>query len=246
MHISYPRRGRIVAGLLALAVALLPMAATMPAAAAAEAATEPTGRPVSFNSNDGVVLSGIWYGEGNHVVVMSHQYNHDQQSWKPLVAKLVGQGYAVLTYNFRGYPPSEGTREIGLIGGDLSAAVRFARGKGAGEIVLIGASMGGIATVPVAVAEHVTAYVTISAPLGFAGLEASDGALKGTSAPKLFINSELDDYIEDTRHMAEVAREPKTLAIYPTGFHGTDLFATESGPQLQQQIVEFVEASMPL
>ena len=243
MHISHPRRGSVVALCLALAAVFLPMA--IPAAVSAEAA-EIEGKVVSFTSQDDIALSGTWYGDGNHVVVMSHQYDHDQQSWKPLVAKLVAEGYAVLTYNFRGYPPSAGAKDIGLIGRDLSAAVHFARDQGAGDVVLIGASMGGIATVPAAIIDHVTAYVTISAPLGFAGLLASDGALKGSAVPKLFINSEADDYIADTRHMAEVAREPKTLAVYPTGAHGVDLLATESGPQILQQIVDFVEASSPL
>lgn len=243
MHIRQPRRGRIVAVLLALAATLLPM--TLPAISA-ETAAEIEGKVVSFTSSDDIVLSGIWYGEGTRVVVMSHQYNHDQLSWKPLVARLVAEGYAVLTYNFRGYPPSAGTREIGLIGRDLSAAVHFARDQGAMDVVLIGASMGGIATVPAAILDHAAAYVTISAPLGFAGLLASDAALKGAAIPKLFINGERDDYIKDTRHMAEVAREPKTLAIYPTGFHGTDLLLTKDGPQIQQQIVDFVKASSPL
>jgi alpha/beta superfamily hydrolase len=243
MHRPNLYRRVLAAGLLALC-AMLPFAAT--ATLAATAASELSGRVVNFTSKDGIALSGLWYGESDHVVVMSHQYNHDQQSWKPLAARLVAAGYAVLTYNFRGYPPSAGTRDIGQIGHDLDAAVRFARDQGAREVVLIGASMGGIATVPAAIVDHVTAYVTISAPLGFAGLVASDGALKGSAVPKLFINGERDDYIADTRHMAEVARPPMTLAVYPTGFHGTDLLLTKDGPTLQQQIVDFVKTSSPL
>ena len=65
-------------------------------------------RIVAFTSDDGIALSGLWYGEGGNVVILSHQYDLDQSAWADVANSLADQGYGVLTYNFRGYKPSEG------------------------------------------------------------------------------------------------------------------------------------------
>ena len=206
----------------------------------------PAGEIVTFAADDGTALSGVWRGTSDHVVVLSHQYDKDQSGWAPLVGLLDEAGYSTLTYNFRGYPPSQGQRVISELQHDLDAAIAYAREHGATHIVLVGASMGGIATVPAAVSAQPDAYVTISAPVGFGGLDATDEALMASKAPKLFVNSEFDSYILDTRHMAEVAAEPKTLSIYPSGAHGMKIFAPHSSPKLLEEIVAFVKTNSPL
>ncbi len=225
-----------------IAAALVLAAIACPAVAADPG----PGETVTFSASDGTLLSGVWRGGSDRVVILSHQYDQDQTSWAPLVARLEEAGYATLTYNFRGYPPSQGQRVISELGRDLDAAVAFARSRGATHLTLIGASMGGIATVPAALTAAPDAYVTISAPTGFSGLEAPDDALAASPAAKLFINSENDDYIADTRHMAEVAAEPRTLSVYPTGLHGVLLFLTPDGERLLDEITDFVKANMPL
>jgi len=214
--------------------------------AAAAADDLAAGRVVTFTADDGTRLSGVWRGTSDHVVVLSHQYDIDQAGWAPLVEQLDRAGYATLTYIFRGYPPSEGKPVISELQRDLDAAATFARAQGASQLVLIGASMGGIATVPAAIAIEPAAYVTISAPLGFAGLEASDAALQTSAAPKLFINSQGDPYVADTEHMAAVAAEPKTLSVYASSLHGMRLLSSKAGPELVGEIVNFVAAHMPL
>ena len=201
---------------------------------------------VAFTSDDGVALSGLWYGDGDNVVILSHQYDLDQSAWADVANTLAGQGYGVLTYNFRGYKPSEGTQDIGAIGHDLDAAIAFAKAGGATNLVLVGASMGGIVTVPAAVAAQPLGYVTLSARLGFAGLAADDASLTASTAAKLFINSEADNYIADTRHMFEVAAEPKTLEIYPGARHAMSMFAGTGGADVQARIVKFIDDVMPL
>jgi len=229
-------KSQIGAAILALALFSLPTLAD----------DVPSGRIVNFTADDGTELSGVWRGTSDHVVVLSHQYDIDQTGWAPLVDLLDQAGYATLTYNFRGYPPSGGEPVISELQRDLDAAVAYAREQGANHIVLVGASMGGIATVPAAVKAQPDAYVTISAPLSFAGLEASDEALQASSAAKLFVNSEGDAAAPDTRHMAEVAAEPKTLSLYPSSLHGVRIFSTKDGPKLLDEIVAFIEANMPL
>ena len=219
----------------AIGVALL----TLPAGAA-------EARIVSFNSDDGVALSGLWYGEGDEVVILSHQYDLDQSAWAKVADTLAGQGYGVLTYNFRGYPPSGGKHDIGEIGHDLAGAIAFAQAQGATQLILAGASRGGIVTVPAAVTAKPVGYITLSAPLGFAGLAADDASLLTSPAAKLFINSEGDQYLPDTQHMFDVASEPKTLEVYPGSAHAMSMFARKEGPAVQARIVTFINDVMPL
>jgi alpha/beta superfamily hydrolase len=227
----------------ALFSALTTVATTMILSAPALAAEA---KVVAFTSDDGVALSGLWYGEGDHVVILSHQYDLDQSAWADVANNLADQGYGVLTYNFRGYKPSEGTQDIGAIGHDLDAAIAFAKAGGAANLVLVGASMGGIVTVPAAVAARPLGYVTLSTPLGFAGLAADDASLLASPAAKLFINTENDTYIADTQHMFEVAAEPKALEIYPGGEHAMSMFPAAHGAEVKARIVKFIDDVMPL
>lgn len=222
--------------LLALSALLLAAMALAPVAAA---------EPISFISDDGIALSGLWYGKGDAVVILSHQYDLDQAAWAELAGRLADEGYGVLTYNFRGYPPSAGARDIGAIGHDLDAAIAVARAHGATKLALVGASMGGIATVPAAVAAKPEAYVILSAPLGFAGLTADDAPLRASPAAKLFINTEADAYIADTRHMIEIAAQPKDSEFYAGSQHGMSMLAGPHGAEVSDRIVDFIKQAMP-
>ena len=202
-------------------------------------------QPVSFTSDDGIALSGLWYGEGQNVVILSHQYDLDQAAWADIASTLATDGYGVLTYNFRGYPPSQGKQDIGAIGHDLDAAIAFAKSRGATHIVLGGASMGGIATVPAAIKATPDAYVILSAPLGFAGLVADDASLSASTAKKLFINTQSDNYAADTRHMFEAAAEPKSLEFYPGGQHGLSMLKGNHGADIKARIIAFIEEAVP-
>ena len=229
-------RPAIVSLLTTLAVTMVLSAPALPAEV----------RIVAFTSDDGIALSGLWYGDSGNVVILSHQYDLDQSAWADMANSLADQGYGVLTYNFRGYKPSAGAQDIGAIGHDLDAAVAFAKAEGAANLVLVGASMGGIVTVPAAIAAQPLGYVTLSAPLGFAGLAADDASLSTSTAAKLFINTEADAYVAATRHMFKVASEPKTLEIYPGGEHAMSMFPAVHGAEAKARIVTFINDVMPL
>ena len=57
---------------------------------------------VSFNTEDGVQLSGHLFGSSNVGVVLSHMRPADQESWWPFARVLKDKGYQVLAYDFRG------------------------------------------------------------------------------------------------------------------------------------------------
>ena len=134
--------------------------------------------PVTFESRDGVTLEGRLFGDGSTGVVLSHMRPADQRSWFAFANRLADEGYLVLTYDFRGYCPggeggcSQGELQISAIWQDVLGAMDFIRSQGATTVALVGASMGGTASLVAAGQEgaDVAAVVTLSAPTSIEGL----------------------------------------------------------------------------
>jgi pimeloyl-ACP methyl ester carboxylesterase len=211
-----------------------------------EEAAPPAPQTVVFNTEDGLRLVGTLYGAGRPTaVILSHMYPTDQTSWTPLAELLAEHGYTALAYDFRGYGVSGGDRRVAEIDRDLQAAVAFVRSQGATKIVLVGASMGGTATIKVAAKEQPAAIVVISTPDNFQGLSVSPEEVRAIAAPKLFIGSEGDGATKPTLVMFEQATEPKEKQVYPGSGHGTFIFDTEHGPDMTQRILDFIKANVP-
>ncbi len=231
-----PVGGRSARGLLLLLALLVPACG-----GGAETADPPAGSTaVSFPSADGVELEGTIVGQGSVGVVLSHMRPADQTSWWDLAGDLADEGYLVLTYNFRGYCPgddggcSQGERNTEAIWQDVLGAISFIRSRGAQTVALIGASMGGTASLIAASEEgtEISAVVTLSAPVSFEGLEVGPDRLAGVTAGKLFIAG-VDDgsAAGSAQELYELSPPPKRLEIITTGDHGTDILeGNQSGP----------------
>jgi len=201
---------------------------------------------VHFSTSDHVQLAGLLFGHGKTAVVCSHELNTTKAIWSQsrIVPLLALRGYMVLAYDFRGNGDSAGQADTGVLDVDLRAAIAFVRQQGARKIVLLGSSMGGTATLQVAASEQVAAGVTLSAPQDF-GPGVSDAEVKAIKAAKLFVNSQEDDYANDTMHMYAIASPPKEIKLYPGFLHGTAIFDSEDGNDLTQRILNFVVHNAP-
>ena len=162
---------------------------------------------VTFVTEDGLTLSGrlynpavggesYWTAESG--VVLSHMYPADQTSWDEVAEYLAANGLSVLTFDFRGYGDSEGSKDIAQIDLDVAAAVQFLSGTDVHEVVLVGASMGGTASLNAAVelqalsSLRVAGVITLSAPVEFMGLSAAK-TVPQLVVPMLFISAEQDE-----------------------------------------------------
>ena len=201
--------------------------------------------PVAFATQDGVTLCGRLYGTGQPSVVLAHMQPTDQESWADFAETAAQQGYTALTFNFRGYAPSGGEREISKLDLDVEAAVDFLLSRGAKGIFLIGASMGGTASVKYASREGVLGVVALSAPTEFEGLEALEDADEVTG-PKLFIAAEGDRSAQQAAAAYyEATPEPRILEIYTGSDHGTNLLEGTHGAQVTGRLLEFLEIFSP-
>ncbi|GBC87771.1 hypothetical protein HRbin12_01789 [bacterium HR12] len=231
-------------------------ASLLAACAGAEAPTAlPEGsRAVSFPAADGVRLEGRLVGEGSVAVVLSHMRPADQRSWWPFAEDLADAGYLVLTYDFRGYCPggvggcSEGERELGEIWRDVLGAIDFVRGRGARQVVLIGASMGGTASLVAAAQEGVSvdAVVTLSAPASFEGMVLDADLLSRVDAAKLFIAGTGDaTAADDAQALYAASPPPKRVEILTTDAHGTDILSGNQAGRARTLILQYLAERVP-
>jgi alpha-beta hydrolase superfamily lysophospholipase len=119
---------------------------------------------------DGVELSIVVHpaaGEAQAVVVLAHGFtaHRDDPAVAGIAAALTAAGYDVVTYDARGHGESGGLCTLGdTERHDVAAAVELARTRH-DRVVLVGASMGGIAVLGHAAADPALAgVVTVSAP----------------------------------------------------------------------------------
>lgn len=206
---------------------------------------------VQFETEDGLVLSGRLYGSSTRAVLLSHMYPADQTSWDAEAMRLVSEGYMALTYDFRGYGLSQGDKDIARLDRDVTAAITYLQEAGAQEIVLVGASMGGTASL-VAAAEtqalssvRVSGVATFSAPVEFQGLSAQE-AVPAIEIAMLFVAAEDDAGAEGARQLESLSDGRGDLQILPGADHGTDLFSGDQADASRQLLIDFVRLCMPV
>jgi len=247
------RRLRGPLALLAAAVVVL-AACNQTEAIRKQALEEST--PVTFDSTDGVQLAGRLFGPEHPRtgVVLAHMLPADQSSWFEFADVLAGNGYGVLTFDFRGYCPggdagcSEGSKDVSGIWQDVAGAASYLRGLGMDSIALVGASMGGTASLVVAGEEgnDVAAVVTLSAPQSIEGLAVAPDVLASISAAKLFIAGDGDGVAAQTAQaLYDGTPQPKSVQIMTSPDHGTDLLEGNQAEIVRRQILLWLEAHAP-
>lgn len=204
---------------------------------------------VGFTTEDGLALSGRLYGAGGSAVVLCHMYPADQTSWSKEAGKLAEQGYLVLTFDFRGYGKSGGSKDIQYLDRDVTAAVQYLRTAGAQEVALVGASMGGTACLKAAAqlqalsSIRIAGVATFSAPVEFKGLSARE-AVPTIVVPMMFVAAEGDVGAEGARELQALASNSGNLQILPGSDHGTDLFAGTQAASAEQLLLDFLRQNL--
>jgi esterase/lipase len=214
---------------------------------------DPTGAPlddilelhtVTFDTVDGATISGELYGSGKTAVIFSMMGNC-KLGWREFAQTTAAQGFLSLTYSWRGCRASSVDEVlIQKFLEDTRAAITFVREQGAEKILLVGASLGGCASAKLAVESQASGIVILASPplISQWGFEIQSADLD-TDIPKLFITAENDKTVSAgaTRELYDLAAEPKEWQTYPGSAHGTDLFEGESGTELQQRILDFIQ-----
>jgi alpha-beta hydrolase superfamily lysophospholipase len=207
------------------------------------------GPDVSFRAADGTKLVGHLFGTGKTAVILGHQSNGSLCEWLAYARRLARLGYTAFAIDFRGHGRSQ--HRAGAAGNqlasDLDAAVKVVRKRGKQKVFLVGASMGGIASLVAGanVKPAVDGVVSVSAPARFMGMNATATAPR-LRVPVLYLAAEDDDnsgydFSEDAREMrAATAAGDKRLQILPGSSHGVALVA--GSPRVKSLIETFLKA----
>jgi alpha-beta hydrolase superfamily lysophospholipase len=131
--------------------------APLPESLAAAARERGGAQPIEVRTADGVSLRGDVLGDttSRPVIVLAHGYRLDRRSLDPLATRLLGAGYAVVSFDFRGSGASDGyltgggaieKRDVEAVVDHLMTMRRVAPGR----IGLVAFSMGAVATIEAA------------------------------------------------------------------------------------------------
>jgi uncharacterized protein len=217
------------------------------------------GEPVEFEASDGVRLTGTPFGEGRVGVVLAHmgRPGDTQADFRSLARALAERGYLALTYNRRGVcgaPNREcsgGFDDGASSWKDVVGAAAFVRSQGGTRVVLIGASIGAMASLEAATSRRVdpTALVEIGGVNYSGGYDFARAELQALDGAKLFVSSADDMYgaAEAAREWHGWASEPKQLAILPGGEHGTDMLlpGQPTATLLVRLVLRFLTRTVP-
>jgi pimeloyl-ACP methyl ester carboxylesterase len=202
---------------------------------------------VRFRAADGTRLLGHRFGRGTTAVVLAHQSQGSLCEWLSYGRRLAAKGYLAFAFDFRSHGRSQLVfpPRSGRLGGDVAAAVRYLRARGARKVFLVGASMGGVAVVVggASIRPPVAGVVSLSAPTTFGSVDAG-AAAPGLRVPTLFLAAADDAggrFATDARalHAATAASE-KSLEILPGSSHGVSLMLSAGRAR---QLVETFLAS---
>jgi pimeloyl-ACP methyl ester carboxylesterase len=175
----------------------------------------------------------------------------DKQAWGEIPEQLQSAGYAVLSFDFRGHGNSEGHLDPPNAAADLDAALAFLRAQpqvDADQIALVGASMGGSASVIVGADDPVVqAVVAISTSPDSAGQYPGD--VIGQLSPRPFLAVGCDEdpltKAERVRELYEGARSPKRLVILSCAAHANDILETQAAAELRNRLLSWLGTHLP-
>jgi alpha-beta hydrolase superfamily lysophospholipase len=147
-------------------------------------------------------------------------------------------GYVVLVFDFRGHGQSEGKLDPPNAAVDVNTALAYLRSRHQVDerrIGLVGASMGGLASVIVGASDpDVRIVVAISTSPEAAGQYPGRVIHQLSPRPFLAIGCDEDPITrpERVRQLYEAAGVPKRVVILECAAHANDILETAAGPRL--------------
>ena len=214
---------------------------------------------MTFEAADGVKLAGRLYGDGDVGVVLAHMGRAGDTllDWVLLSRELAERGYMALAHNRRGVCTTPGREcsagfdEYTRSWKDVVGASSYLRARGANEVVLVGASIGAMASLYALVTKRVeaSAFVELGGVNHRSGYAFSREQLERLEGDKLFVSSAEDTYsaADAARDWHRWAREPKQLEILPGSAHGTDMLieGQPTARPLVSLVLTFLNRAVP-
>ena len=206
-------------------------------------------------ASEGETLQADLYGSlpSRRAAILVHGQQWDASGWRDVAQKFAARGIPSLALNLRGYDGSTGktnrwssgsSRDEFLAGepwspiADLRAAKALLRDRGAEQLALVGASMGGHAVLASSFDADIECVVSVSAPV----VAVPDELARRITGRKLFVCADRDrsGAAAHVLHTFDVVATPKTLLMVGGSEHSRAMFAAPYGPEALDAIIDFV------
>lgn len=216
---------------------------------------------IELQTPDGFKLAGRSFGTGAVGVVLVHYADPlvGQAMWFPFAHLLAGHGYRALTFDLRGYCPggdggcSTGTFVKTDTWHDIVMAADFLRSGGASRVFVMGAGLGGHASLWAASRPGVefAGVISVSSPQlaigGPASYDLLPAVLRAITEPMLFVAGSTDsaEASQDAKNMFAAANQPKQLVLIRSDAAGPALFAggtPDEQEQAAKPVLDFIAA----
>ncbi|OPX96004.1 MAG: Alpha/beta hydrolase family protein [Syntrophorhabdus sp. PtaB.Bin006] len=189
-------------------------------------------------SNSSLTTDGKIYGSRERAVIFSNMDTNNQNEWSSIIELINSNDCMFITYNYVQYEVDQSTT--------LDSVVSFAKNLEVKQIILVGASRGGVASIKVAAnmfdKDHIVGVVALSAPIEHEGIVFYNSEeLSRIRIPKLLVNSESDECVAGTFKMYQLVNYPKELLIYSGEAHGTEIFLKD-GKAFAQKLNDFISS----
>lgn len=194
--------------------------------------------PVKLKTADNVAISGVESGTGAKGVVLIHGDGRSAADWSNFATKLASQGFHVVALDLRGHGASAQPAPLTdadwpKMVADIDAATAYLRTKGAKEIVLVGADVGGSLALNAAAKDPgVTSVVMISPTVTAHGVKVSDALTAYGQRPLMLVAASGDTMSAKAATLLEPkAMGPKSLQILGGSGSGVQLLNMDAGIQ---------------
>ncbi|MFN8076738.1 MAG: hypothetical protein U0Q15_15145 [Kineosporiaceae bacterium] len=183
-------------------------------------------REVTVPGKGGASTFAVGVGTGPRAVLLLHEAQQNHCRWMPFARALAARGgVQVWSVDSAASSKSLSMGENGSVdpSQDLVRMASYVRDHGATEVVLAGASMGGVGALVAGTPAGARKVAALSAPTEY-NADAVAGA-RALRAPLLLMAGTEDaDFLPAARTIAAAAKDAKvTLVPVPTAEHGTDM-----------------------
>jgi esterase/lipase len=157
----------------------------------------------------------------------------------PFAKHIASLGFTALAFDFPGpFGLSDGEFSYDKPGFFVDAVIGFLQERGYERVVCMGGSLGGDGCYKAALLRpNMAGMVILSSPFPITPEEAAILIM-----PKLFISGDEPDVTPLMKDTFQLLPEPKQFETFLVKAHGTDIFSTDSGEELTDLLVEFLES----
>ncbi len=202
---------------------------------------------VNMQTEDSLNIVGDYFEGNSKAVILLHMFQKTKLSWRSFAEKLNGDGYSVLSIDFRGHGESDDNWKnfvekdfINMIQ-DVKAAKAFLKMYGIKEIGIIGASIGANIALNYSIEDEDVRFVVLLSPgMNYKGINIENSDF---NRPILIVVSKDDvQSFNDSKEILEnISNEDKKIALFENAGHGTDMFKDS---KLEPLLIKFVKKNL--